>query len=261
MSSLCPWYMTPIDRPTYCLILSTTCEAVGDISSCKLPHVPYDPDVKMQISEIYPAISGEGSSTGMVCVIVRTVGCNARCRFCDSKYSYEGGTTLPLKDVVAAVLKFGIKTVLFTGGEPLLDKNAAHAFLLAMIHHGIKVFVETNGSIDILPFKLLSSIVMDIKCPSSGMADRLFVDNLQNIGPFDEVKFVVGDRIDYEYAKEITEKHELFKKTSNVYISPVWTDGTEFFQQLSNWLIEDRSTMKLMIQQHKVIWGSVKRGV
>jgi len=262
MSIMCPWYMTPLDKEPFCIVKPGVCAVAGDQSKCDIKYVPYDPNIKMQISEIYPALSGEGASTGVVCTIVRTVGCALRCKFCDSAYAYEGGTTLPLKDVVAAVLKFGIKTVLFTGGEPLLDKNSAHAFLLAMVHHGIKVFIETNGSIDILPFKILAGIVMDVKCPSSGMSETLYTDNLKNIGPFDEVKFVVGDREDYEYAKGIVETYELIKHTNNVFISPVWDDNViEFTKQLAQWLIEDRSLLRLMLQMHKVIFGATKRGV
>jgi len=422
----CPWYMTPVNEAPFCMISGELCTAAGDLRKCSIEHVPYDPNTQMRISEIYPAISGEGTSTGTVCTIVRTVGCNLRCQYCvtgntriatpgrqkdistvevgdqvlaydfetkrvvktnvldvssryakserllyfkgtsphtslritnmhlmyaegewvrardvklddklyvltnvfvgdrltrqrpdcvplkkfssispikqpyasrlgvgmhakpramvpvynlttshgnffanrilvhncDTVYAYEGGTPLLLKEVVASVLKIGIKTVLFTGGEPLLDRRSAHAFLLAMVHHGIKVYVETNGSVDILPFKVLANIVMDIKCPSSGMQDKLLVRNLENIGPLDEIKFIVGDREDYEYARHMVDTYKLSTRTSNLFISPIISNTiTEFPQQLSRWLIEDRSLMKLMLQQHKIVWGPKLRGV
>jgi 7-carboxy-7-deazaguanine synthase len=215
----------------------------------------------MKICEIYPAISGEGSSTGRVCTIVRTVGCNLRCLYCDSQYAYEGGTEIATKDVLDVILKYGIKTVLFTGGEPLLEEKIASNFLRAMLENQIVTYVETNGSIDIRPFKLLAHMVMDVKTPSSGMHEKMEWNNMSYIGPMDEIKFVVSNREDYDYAKQVVEKYKLFNSTSNIFVSPVWTDDKKFFQELSSWMIQDRSEARLMVQQHKVIWGSVKRSV
>ena len=260
--TLCSWCLMPINSDPICMVTSKGCPYIGDMSKCDIKSTPYDPDMEMNISEMYPAISGEGTSAGMVCTIIRTVGCNLRCNFCDSKYSYSGGDKITVKNVVETVLKYGIDTVLFTGGEPLLNQKQSLAFLRAMLHHNIKVFVETNGTVDIAPFKLLATMVMDVKCPSSGMHDKLLVSNFEYIGPFDELKFVIGDYNDYEYTKHIVDTYNLFNKTTSIYVSPIWGDNfTEFVQQLSDWLVKDRSHLKLMIQQHKVIWGAIKRGV
>jgi len=233
----------------------------ADAEACPLGEnfISYNPDLPMYISEIYPAISGEGGSQGAVCTIIRVTGCNLRCKYCDSKYAYEGGDQISTSAVVDAVLKYGVKTVLFTGGEPLLDRTVALNFLQAMFENEIKAYVETNGSIDIGPFMPLATIVMDVKCPSSEMHDRTVWDNIKYLKIDDEVKFVVADRVDYEYAKSVMEKYDLANR--NVFISPVWGDDRKFFQDLADWMVADRSSARLSIQQHKEIWGATRRGV
>jgi 7-carboxy-7-deazaguanine synthase len=131
----------------------------------------------------------------------------------------------------------------------------------------IEAFVETNGAVSIAPFKLLAHMVMDIKCPSSGMHEKMDWSNVAMIGPRDDVKFVIADEEDYEYAMRVISERRLMERTANVFLSPVWRiheladGGVEFFQQLSQWMIRDRCPAKLSLQQHKVIWGPVKRGV
>ena len=166
-----------------------------------------------------------------------------------------------LQDVVDKVLNSGIKTVLFTGGEPLLDPEIASNFLRAMVENGIEVYVETNGAVDIRPCKMLSNIVMDIKTPSSGMHEKMLWSNLDYIGSNDEIKFVVATKEDYDYAKSIMTKYRLSKKTPNIYFSPVWGEDSTFMQMLSKWLVVDNLPARLGIQQHKVVWGPTRRGV
>jgi len=259
---LCPWGLnTGISIKCIKCGLEVIEDCGADMETCPLGEnfISYNPDLPMYISEIYPAISGEGDSQGIVCTIIRVTGCNLRCTFCDSVYAYEGGDQISTSAVVDAVLKYGIKTVLFTGGEPLLDKDVALNFLQAMLENEIKVYVETNGSIDISPFMPLATIVMDIKCPSSGMHDRTVWDNLRYLKLDDEIKFVVADRADYDYAKSVMEEHNLGSR--NVFISPVWGDDRKFFQDLADWMVADRSLARLSIQQHKVIWPVNTRGV
>jgi len=258
----CRWAITTPEGRLDCLLSAlTVCTYEADSEKCPYEdYKPYDPNVMMCISEIYPAISGEGSSTGQVCTIVRTTSCNLRCSFCDTTYAYEGGEEVSVKNVLGAVLKYGIGTVLFTGGEPLLNEESASSFLRAMLENEIITYVETNGSIDIRPFKLLAHIVMDVKTPSSGMHEKMNWDNMAYLGPTDEVKFVVANEDDYLYAREIITKYNLLL-TSNVFISPVWLEDRKFSQDLSNWMIRDRSAARLMLQQHKCIWGPKRRGV
>lgn len=259
---ICSWaFNTGISIKCIKCGLDVVDKCEGDTVTCPLGEnfISYNPGLPMFISEIYPAISGEGGSQGAVCTIVRVTGCNLRCKYCDTTYAYEGGDRISTKDVVDAVLKYGIKTVLFTGGEPLFDKAVALNFLQAMFENEIKVYVETNGSIDISPFMPLATIVMDIKCPSSGMHDRTIWDNIKYLKLADEIKFVVADRADYDYATKIMEDHDLAAR--DVFISPAWTDDRQFFRDLSDWLVADRSSARLSIQQHKEIWGAIKRGV
>ena len=180
---------------------------------------------------------------------------------CDTVYAYEGGTKKTTQEVVNEVLSYGIKTVLFTGGEPLLDPDTASNFLRAMLENGITTYVETNGAVDIKGVKLLAHIVMDVKTPSSGMQDNMYWRNLGVIGNNDEVKFVIGNREDYDYAKKIIEDYQLFDRTSNIFFSPTWNEDMELAKQLSSWMLEDKSLAKLMIQQHKVLYGKSMRGV
>lgn len=180
---------------------------------------------------------------------------------CDSVYAYEGGKLVALKDVVAAVLKFGIRTVLFTGGEPLLHEQPAAHFLRAMLDQQIVTYVETNGSINIWPFKVLSRIVMDIKTPSSGMHEKMYWDNLNYLGPNDEIKFVVADERDYKYTTTLIAERRLLNITPNVFISPAWSEDKGFVQALSQWMVRDVSGARLMLQQHKYIWGPSTRSV
>jgi 7-carboxy-7-deazaguanine synthase len=240
------------------------CGFAGDIEKCPCrSYKGYDDSIEMLVSEIYPAISGEGLSTGRVCTIVRTVGCGLRCSYCDSVYAYDGGQKIALRDVLAMVLKYGIRMVLFTGGEPLLDEKVAGNFLRAMLENQIVTYVETNGAMDIRPFKLLAHIVMDIKTPSSGMHGRMNWNNIFYMGVTDEVKFVVSDEEDYNYAKQVMSKYKLDQITPNIFMSPVWGSDSDmsFVQALSNWMIQDKSEARLMLQQHKCIWGPKRRGV
>jgi len=257
------WVLAVPEGDLLCTLANfAPCPLRGDDSTCSITEQEeYDPDTPMQISEVYPAISGEGTSTGVVCTIVRTVGCNLRCKYCDSVYAYEGGEQVPLKDVVDAVQKFGLQTVLFTGGEPLLHEQTAIHFLRAMLAARITTYIETNGSVSIWPFKLLGHIVMDIKTPSSGMHEKMLWNNLNYLGPTDEIKFVVADADDYEYTRQVIKERPLFDITQNIFISPTWSESTEFFQELSRWMIRDRSGARLMLQQHKCIWGPEKRSV
>jgi len=258
----CPWALTYADGSYECIMdLGRPKGCEGDREKCSFGDFSaYDPNLEMHISEIYPAISGEGATAGTVCTIVRTVGCNLRCLWCDTKYAYEGGDIVSTQDILDVVIKFGLNSVLFTGGEPLLNEQIASNFLRALLENEIIAFVETNGSVDIRPFVPLAHIVLDIKCPSSGMSDKMFWDNVQYIGFDDEIKFVVSSREDYEYAKGRIEEHQLTKRTQNIFMSPAWGDKS-FFQELSSWMVVDRSPAKLSIQQHKVIWGPKERGV
>jgi 7-carboxy-7-deazaguanine synthase len=260
--TICPWAISEKEQLKCIISLMSDCPFAGDNVKCDiLQFAPYDKEVEMDIVEIYPAISGEGASTGKVCVIVRTAGCNLRCSYCDTTYAYEGGIKRKTQDVVDEVLSYGINTVLFTGGEPLLNRQIASNFLRAMLEYNIDVYVETNGSVDVRGVKLLAHIVLDVKTPSSGMHEHMYWRNLGVIGNQDEVKFVLSDRADYEYAKKIIEEYRLPNKTPYIFFSPVWKDDMSFVKELAGWMINDKVVARLMLQQHKVIYGKDIRSV
>lgn len=217
----------------------------------------FDPLFPIKINEIYNAISGEGATAGRVCTIVRVSGCNLRCDYCDTVYAYNEGTEMMTEEILSNI---GMTDVLYTGGEPLWDKDAALNFLKALQARGKNVFVETNGSIDIRPFVPFAHLVMDIKTPSSGMNKAMRLDNIKLLDNSDEIKFVVADREDYDFAKNVVAKFYAFSNTEYIYISPAWGD-IGFIQDLSRWMIDDKSRMLLSLQQHKIIWPPEKRGV
>ncbi len=234
------------------------CHEMGNYPNCSHKELfRFDSAHTMNINEIYKAISGEGATAGRVCTIVRVSGCNLRCSYCDTVYAYDEGTEMTTEEVLS---KIEMVDVLYTGGEPLYDKEASLNFLKALQASGKNVFVETNGSIDIRPFVPFAHLVMDIKMPSSGMNKAMCLDNIKLLDSNDEIKFVVADRTDYDIAKKVIEKFYAYSNTCHIYISPTWGD-MGFIQDLSRWMIEDESRMLLSLQQHKIIWPPEKRGV
>lgn len=211
----------------------------------------------MKICEIYPAIQGESTHAGLICTIVRLSGCNLRCTYCDTTYAFEEGYEMSEADIINEISLIGINLVEITGGEPLLQKEVFR-LIEKLINDGYTVLVETNGSIDIREIDRRAIIIMDIKTPGSGMADKMNFSNLYYLRKEDEVKFVLTDRADYEWSKEIVTKYKLIDKC-NVLFSPAY--GILHPQALAKWLIEDKLAVRLNIQLHKYIYGEGVRGV
>jgi len=234
------------------------CTAAGYYSACEHKALfDFNPVHVMKINEIYNAISGEGATAGRVCTIVRVSGCNLRCSYCDTTYAYDAGIEMSTSVILDHI---EMDDVLYTGGEPLYLKDAALNFLKALQVKRKRVFVETNGSIDIRPFTGFAHLVMDIKTPSSKMHKAMLFENIKFLDSMDEIKFVVADKLDYDYANRIVQMHNALSYTKNIYISPAW-GNIEFIQELSKWMIADKSNMLLSLQQHKIIWPPEKRGV
>lgn len=213
--------------------------------------------MKLKVCEIYKTLQGESSYAGLPCYIVRLAGCNLRCRYCDTRYAWEGGEEQDLDDIVSLVDSSGLKLVEITGGEPLLQENTP---ILAekFVKKGYKVLVETNGSMDIstLPEEVVR--IMDIKCPSSGESDKALWDNLWRLTPTDEVKFVISDRHDYEWAKGILmERFEPDK--AKVLFSVVF--GELLPRNLVEWLLEDAMDARFQLQLHRYIWPREPKGL
>ncbi|HEX8616145.1 MAG TPA: radical SAM protein [Thermoanaerobaculia bacterium] len=210
----------------------------------------------MRITEIFFSIQGESSHAGRPCVFVRLTGCNLRCTWCDSEYTFTGGERMSLDEVVAQVKSYGCNLVEVTGGEPLAQKEAFE-LISRLCNDGFEVLIETSGSIDITPVDRRAKLILDVKCPASGEVEKNRWANLDELLPHDEVKFVVADRGDYEFAKRVIEEKRLDGKT--VLLSPVW--GRMDIKELAEWMLADRVPARLQTQLHKHIWGADVHGV
>ena len=204
----------------------------------------------LKVNEIFFSIQGESSYAGLPCAFVRLTGCNLRCSYCDTQYAYEEGEILAIPAIMENLARFDCGLVEITGGEPLLQAETP-ALAGELLASGHTVLVETNGSLDINSIDQRCVRIIDIKCPSSGMADRNDLKNIGRMTKNDELKFVLGCRDDYEYAKGIldTVSHSPHK----INFSPVF--GAVSARALSEWILEDRLPVRLNLQLHKIIWG------
>ena len=209
----------------------------------------------MKINEIFYSIQGEGKQTGLPNIFIRTTGCNLRCTYCDTKYAYEKGTEKSIKEILKEARKYNCKKICITGGEPLIQKDIMD-LIEQLRKNSYKISIETNGSIDIkqLTQKKEILISMDIKCPSSKMHQKMLLENIKHLGQKDQVKFIIKDKEDYEYAKEIVKKH---KPKCDIFFQPVWGSN---LKNLAKWMLKDDLKVKLGLQLHKIIWGD-KKGV
>jgi len=206
----------------------------------------------LKVNEIFFSIQGESTFAGSPCVFVRLTGCNLRCAYCDTRYAYETGDEMHLASVIRAVDHYRCPLVEVTGGEPLLQGESG-LLVKKLLDGGRTVLVETNGTLDIRAIDERAVRIVDVKCPGSGMADRALFDNLYSLAPGDEVKFVISDRSDYEWACEITSKFRLAASVP-VLFSPVHErlePGT-----LAQWMLSDRTPARLQIQLHKYLSSS-----
>lgn len=212
----------------------------------------------LTVYEIYVSIQGESTHVGRPCVFVRLAACDLRCRWCDTPYAFTGGRKMTVDDVAADVDRFGCKVVELTGGEPLLQRDV-YPLIDRLLASGHQVLVETGGhvSIDELPDEVVA--IVDVKCPGSGEAARMHWPNLDAIQGNDEVKFVIADRADYEYARDVAAKHRLVDRANAVLFSPVF--GELEPRVLAEWILADRLGVRLQIQAHKYIWSPETRGV
>ena len=208
----------------------------------------------MNINEIFYSIQGEGKWTGRPNIFIRTTGCNLRCSFCDTKYAYDNGTEISIEDIVKSVNNYLCTYVCITGGEPLLQDEIGKLIDL-LLKKGYNICLETNGSISVTPFSSKKSLMisLDIKCPSSNMHEKMDFDNMSLLDENDQLKFVIKDKNDYNYAKDLVKKYE---PKCSIFFQPAWrTDSTS----LAEWILNDRLDVKLGLQIHKILWGD-KRG-
>ena len=212
----------------------------------------------LTINEIFHSIQGESTFAGLPCVFVRLTACDLRCTWCDTPYAFHEGQKRSLEDVLAEVARYGCPLVEITGGEPLLQDDV-YPLMERLLATGRTVLLETGGhrSTERVPPGVVT--VLDVKCPGSGEADRNDWTNLDRLRPGDQVKFVIGDRVDYEFARDVMARRELAGRASAVLFSPV--HGVLEPRRLSDWILADRLPARLQLQMHKYIWDPTTRGV
>ena len=211
----------------------------------------------LKVNEIFHSIQGESRHAGRPCVFVRLTWCNLRCVWCDTAYAFEEGEDLAVGAIVDRVRGFGAPYVLVTGGEPLVQAGV-HDLIGELLDAGHEVAVETGGSLDTAPLDTRAMVVLDLKCPGSGMVDRNRWENLERLKPGDEVKFVIADRADYEWARDVLRDRDLARR-AGILFSPV--HGGLDPRPLAEWILADRLPVRLQVQLHKYIWPADMRGV
>lgn len=211
----------------------------------------------LNIYEIYPTIEGETTRAGWPCAFVRLAGCNLKCRWCDTRYANEGGSSIETATLLERIKSFGFPRVVVTGGEPLLQGECL-GLITQLADTGYEVFVETNGSLDISPVDDRAIVRMDLKPPSSGETERMNWDNIPHLEPKDEVKIVIADAADYSWAVDKINEYSL-PDLCSVNLTPEL--GSMQPHILSKWIVDDRLNVRLNLQMHKIIWGTGARGV
>jgi 7-carboxy-7-deazaguanine synthase len=227
----------------------------------------------MQITEIYKSLQGESTYAGLSCVFVRLTGCNLRCSWCDSEFSFYGGKKMALDEVVGEVerLSPGGGLVEITGGEPMLQEREVVPLMERLVEAGHKVLLETSGErgLERVPTQVIK--IVDVKCPNSGEPDTFAIENLETLLPHDEIKFVLSDRTDYEFARDFVRRHRLADRVHAVLFSPAFQKeasgarDTAYClldpQDLAQWILADDLPARLSLQVHKLIWDPAAKGV
>ena len=212
--------------------------------------------MSLSIFEIFHSLQGESSRVGLPTVFVRLTGCPLRCGYCDTEYAFHGGSTQSFEEILANVASYQAQYVCVTGGEPLAQKGC-HALLKMLCDAGYQVSIETSGAMDISQVDRRVSVIMDIKTPGSGEVGKNLWSNISALEAKDEVKFVLVDRADYDWAKQILAQYDLTQKCP-VLFSPVYKTLPP--PDLATWVLEDRLPVRMQVQLHKILWGE-KAGV
>ena len=212
----------------------------------------------LTVNEIFHSIQGESTHTGRPCVFVRLTGCDLRCVWCDTPYAFHEGRKLDVDEVVAAVEQYRCDLIEITGGEPLLQEDV-YPLMDRLLATGATVLLETGGHVSVARVPAAVVKVVDVKCPGSGECDRNAWDNLSRLTDRDQVKFVIADRVDYEFARDVVRRHTLETRCGTVLFSAVHDLLPP--ARLAEWMLADRLPVRLQIQLHKHLWGAETRGV
>jgi len=227
----------------------------------------------MHITEIYKSLQGESTYAGLPCVFVRLTGCNLRCTWCDSEYTFQGGRKMSMGQVLDEVSRLspGKGLVEITGGEPMLQERDVVPLMQTLVQEGFKVLLETSGErpLERVPLDVVK--IVDVKCPDSGEGDTFRRENLEALTERDEVKFVLSSRGDYDFAREFVDRHNLAQKVNAILFSPAFRkdatgarDSSHCLldpQELAEWMIADNVPARLGLQLHKFIWDPAVKGV
>jgi 7-carboxy-7-deazaguanine synthase len=210
----------------------------------------------LKVNEIFSSILGEGTYAGVPCAFVRLTGCNLRCKYCDTQFAYENGIEMSVEQVARSVTKYNLAPVLITGGEPLLQEGV-YELINKLLDADHLVLLETNGAVSVekVPGDVIT--ILDLKCPGSGECHRNLFSNIDYLSDPDNVKFVIRDRTDYEWALNVIDEYGL-ETLMFILMSPVY--GEMDPKQLSEWMMEDKLLARISLQIHKLIWGPEERG-
>jgi len=211
----------------------------------------------LKVNEIFYSIQGESSFAGLPCVFVRLTYCNLRCSFCDTEYAFFEGTEMTVNEIVEKVSEYDCRLVEITGGEPLIQSNV-HPLMTKLSDKGYQVLLETAGHMDISQVDERVHRIMDVKCPSSNESEKMLWENINYLTKKDEVKFVIGDKTDFDYAVNVIEKYKLNDKCG-ILLSPVFNKIDNI--TMAGWILENKVPGRMQLQMHKYIWPRDKRGV
>jgi 7-carboxy-7-deazaguanine synthase len=226
----------------------------------------------MQITEIYRSLQGESTFAGLPCIFVRLTGCNLRCTWCDSEFTFTGGKKMSPDEVHAEISKLApVRLIEFTGGEPMLQERELVPLMQRLLAEGYELLIETSGERPLANVPRAVHKIVDVKCPHSGEGDSFNLANLDALTQRDEIKFVLADRADYEFARDFTGEHDLTTRVNSVIFSPAFRkdargarDASHCLldpQQLAEWILEDGLNVRLGLQIHKFIWQPETKGV
>lgn len=226
----------------------------------------------MYLIETYKSVQGESSFAGLPCIFVRLAGCNLRCTWCDSEYTFKGGYQQSLDEVEQVIGELApVRLVEFTGGEPMLQAKELLPLMDRLLAKNYQLMIETSGERPLADVPKAVHKIMDVKCPGSGESERFYLPNLEALTERDEVKFVITDRRDYEFARDFVAQHELAGRVKDILFSPAFTNRPSIERDASNctldprqlveWMLEDGVPARLNLQIHKFIWEPAKKGV
>lgn len=215
-------------------------------------------DQSLNIIEQFASVQGETSYTGLPTTFIRLAACNLRCTWCDTTYSFGRGTPASIQSLIDQTVQNGCRHVCITGGEPLLQKNV-HSLMTSLCDLGFNLSIETGGSLPIQDIDQRVKVILDLKCPGSGMSHKNDWNNIPFLKSGDEVKFVLMHREDYDWALDVCKKHQLFDQNYEILLSPVHNQLDS--QTLVKWIVEDKLPVRLNLQIHKFIWTPETKGV